>query len=243
VFIIEMRASDAVIIYLAIGSPFAVHYFLQLSRSRSQNHILRAISTFLFWPVYAVRLTGRVTVSKDGRTISSSDDQQLDARFEKKVGEIQAALEIFVGDLLPERPILDCRDILERYIGLTLALRTNPDRSSQFAEIIPGSDENINLNSVCMNRRNRKRLENHQNRARRDFLTLVSEVIDIDGRHSAFGASALELTRVISDTDAFDAIVQMQEQSEQSQIEYSVTSVERDVWHPQKPKQSAASRI
>ena len=240
----EMRISDAIIIYLAIGSPFAVHHFLKAGRDHTSSDILRAIPAFLFWPAYVIWVTFRVKLTKDDRIVNSSENNSLDATLDKKVDAVTSALETFFRDSFPETTLLEYRDILDRYIGLTRALRSDrSDRPGPFSKIVPGTAENAELNSICINRRNRKGLEAHRNRARVDFLGLVSEVADIDGSHSAFVNLALELSRIISDTEACREIEMMGKRGVQTMVENPVNNVEREVWHSQKHKPSAVSRI
>lgn len=240
----EMRISDIIIIYLAIGSPFAAHYFLR-SRSRSSwNHVLRTGLAFLFWPGYAISVTIRVKLTKNDHTLTSSESINLDARLDKKVDEISRALEMFFHDCVSSASFLEFREILDRYLGLTFAVRFDRlERAGPFEEIIPSSAKNPELNSICINRRNRKGLESHRNRARADFVGLISKIADTDGPDSAFVTLALELTRVISDFEASREIDLSVRFRTQTNVDSSVSDVEKEVWHSQNQKLSAVSRI
>ena len=239
-----MRISEAIIIYLSIGSPFAVNNFLRTRKNSVSNGILHASLAFLFWPIYAISLTKRVKMTKDDQNVNSLESNILDARLDKKVGAVSSALEMFLTDSLPRMSVLEFREILNRYTGLTFALLSEASyRPSSFSILIPAGSENLDLNEICMNRRNRKRLEAHRNRARNDFLALVSEVTAVDGKHSAFADLAFELARVISDTDACGEIETIRKRSEQIIVPERVNIVEKEVWHSPTPKQSAVSRI
>ena len=239
-----MRISDTIIIYLTIGSPFAVHYFSKFPLNHTRNHLLRTISVLFFWPFYSIWATLRVKLTKRDRSFDSSESYSLDARLDKKVDEVTLAMEMFLQDSLPEMPLFEFREVIDRYVGLTFAFRSDIDHSNRgLGQILNGPDGDRELHSICINRRNRKALESHRNRARLDFLTLVSNAIDADGSDSAFVRSALELSRVISDDDAFRKIGKLVASSEQTPVEISVTTVEREVWHSQTPKQSTAGQM
>jgi hypothetical protein len=240
----EMRISDIIIIYLAIGSPFAVHYFLKSRRNSTLNQILHTALPFFLWPGYAISVMVGVKLTKDDRTVHSSESVNLDARLDKKVDEIAVALEMFFNDSLPNASLLEFREVADRYVGLTLAIRSDrSDRPGPFSEVVRDSKKNAELNSICLNRRNRKGLESHRNRARTDFLGLVSRVVEVDGAHSAFVSLASELTRVMSDSEASREIDRLASAPEQIRIVHSVNDVEREVWQSPNQKQSAVGRI
>ena len=239
-----MRISDAIIIYLAIGSPFAVHYFFKFPSNHTWNHPLRAILVLFLWPFYSIWLTLCVKLTKHDCSSNSPQSNTLDARLDKKVDEIAAALEMFLQDSLPDMALFEFREIIDRYVGLSVTVRSDrQEKTWTLGQIFEGSTENRELNSICINRRNRNTLESHRNRASLDFLTLVLKAIDFDGGDSAFVRSALELSRVISDGDACRKIEKLVAGAGQTQVEIAVKTVEREVWHSQTPKQSAASQI
>ena len=239
-----MRISDAIIIYLAIGSPLAVHYLLKSRRDRTSGHILRAFFAFLFWPIYAISVAFSTKLTRDGRKVSSSASNGLDAKLDKKVDGIASTLEIFFHDSFPERSTLEYREIVDRYIGLTFAIHFDQlDRLWPLTKAIGGTPESAQLNSICLNRRNRKGLESHRNRARVDFVELVAEVAHADGFHSAFVNLALELSRVISDDEAYRQIEALATARRQTPVEVSVNNIEKELWHSQTHKPSTASRI
>ncbi|MEP6849847.1 MAG: hypothetical protein ABI999_13405 [Acidobacteriota bacterium] len=239
-----MKISEAIIIYLAIGAPFAVNNFLRAGKDRISKGILHALLAFLLWPIYAISLTQRVKMTKPDQNVSSLESNVLDARVDKKVGAVTSALEMFLNDSLPAMSVLEFREVLYRYTGLTFALSSEAsDRPNSFSMLILPGSENHDLNGICMNRRNRKCLEAHRSRARNDFLALVSEVAAVDGKHSAFADLAFELARIVADTEACSEIETIRRQSEQIVVPEGVNIVEKEVWHSPTPKQSALSQI
>ena len=239
-----MRISDAIIIYLAIGSPLAVHYLLKSRGDDTSAHMLRAIFTFVFWPIYAISVTFSAKLTNEGRKVSSSDSNGLDAKLDKKVDEIASALEMFFHESFPERSALEYREIIDRYIGLTFAIQFDQlDRPGPLTKIVVSTPESAQLNSICLNRRNRKGLETHRNRARGDFVELVAEAAETDGFHSAFANLASELSRVISDDEACRQIEALANRRRQTPVEMSVNSIEKELWHSQTHKPSTESRI
>ena len=239
-----MRISDAIIIYLAAGSPFAVHYFFRIRRQSTFINAFWVISRLLFWPFYAIWLTLRVKLTERDRFVISTESNLLDAGNQKKVDAAAAALEIFLPDSLPEMPLFECREVVERYTALTLASRSIEHRPDvAFPHSIIVSDEDRDLNAICRDRRNRNALKHHQICARRDFLNMVTAAIETDGPESAFVRSALELCRLITDEAAYTNIAEISGEREQMPVKDLVNIMEGEVWRSQTPKQTAASRI
>jgi hypothetical protein len=240
----EMKYSDALIIYLAIGSPLAVYCFLKSGREYSVRDLPRTILVLLLWPVYTILLVRHSSTSGRSRKVYSPDYGRLDARFAERVDEIRLSMEEIVHEKLQEQSVFDFREIFERYLGLTAAITSDAaDLPSPFSELRLDKEENEKLNAICLNRRNRRLLEFHQIRARNDFLTFVSNVPKSTGSEPAFDILAFELSSIVQDAEAIEALKTYQAVLGQSENDSTVIDLENEVWLSKTPRQSATSRI
>jgi hypothetical protein len=233
-FASAMTPSDAVIIYLAIGCPAAVYFFLRSIRGHPLQRLSRTILVLLLWPGYTIWLVKRSRTSRRSRTIYSSDCKPLDAAYQQRVDSLGTSMEKVLLESSKEISVLEFREIFDRYRGLTAAVASNVNASpSPFQEIV----ESAELNAVCINRRNRRRLEFHQIRARNDFLTFVSTVSKRE-----FDRLAADLAELLSDAEFVATLNVRYGVDEQSEMLPSVISLEKEVWSSKTQRQSVSGR-
>jgi hypothetical protein len=179
-----MHWSDLLIIYLSCGAPFGVHHFLQGRNKRPVFGLFaRSCGISLLWAAYAYllwrkniakRLTKREIFSPDpqisllGQQISMLQEQILQA-FVELNAETGSKLNFFAF-----------RDVLERYAGLTLALKadetTAGESDFEVFRIAGRKKKELPLAGKCLARKNSMRLKSHQCNAREDFLKLLAKL-------------------------------------------------------------------
>jgi hypothetical protein len=244
ILIIGMHLSDILVIYLTFGSPLAVHYFFRTTEVTLYKRILRGTLAFLFWPTYAIWLISWVKMTKPDRTTNSLENSRLDAPYLKKVDALTAAMESVLRAELPDLSILEFREMIERYAGLVIAERSDKGQNLSALAVIDSADrERIELNAMCINRRNRKRLTRHRTLAGDEYFGLISDASGSAGKDSEFVKLSIELCRVISDNEMLSRIVELQRNTRQMPELKSVKTVELDVWPSQAPQHSNPSRI
>jgi len=235
--------ADPLIIYLAIGSPIAVHHLLKRRQAYSFRGIFRVILVWLLWPVYSIWLLKGSRTPRTSRISYSPDYTSLDAPTAKRVDELRFSMERLVTQKMPEQSILEFREVFERYVGLTAETIAEPsEAASPFAEVTVNDKENAKLNAICLNRRNRRQLEFHQIRARNDFLDFADGMSD-GIEDSEFEHLAIELTTLLLDGDGIEILKIDQIAAEQSEAGPSVIGLESEVWPSKAHRQSIAGRV
>lgn len=242
-FVINL--TDLFIIYLACGAPFGVYYFL---RNRTQSDLkllwLKTFLNFLFWIPLAIFLVRQINLLK---ILSTGFDKvaEADADREKNINLIQKEIEKILMKSDTPISIYEFRETIERYIGLTLA-ELNDDKiiaehEREIFRIAP--TKNIERGSICLNRRNRKRLSLHQTEARRDFLQLTERILKGSFEKVELRLWSLELAGLANDLEANIELEKIFDGSLQTGERHNVKNLEKDLWKPEIQKPLPAKRI
>jgi hypothetical protein len=197
-----MRLSETITIYLAVGAPFGVNYFLREHGGENQSRarsLLKATGAGLFWPFIAAaaflsRRPGAAPVSSTAEGASALDERtrqiiataqrQLFAAFDRVRESAQKT--VSRNEEL-EQTMRSVREAIEKYVGLTLALaeiRLDDSPASSEMELcrIAGREgDDLLLAGHCIHRRNVARLITHQARSRVELLHALAAVREIGG--------------------------------------------------------------
>lgn len=236
-----MNLYDFLIIYLACGAPLGVYYFLQNRKSpKTEQHWLKTLLHFVFWMPFAYRLLRQSNLFQSAFNNIFGGTNALDAQNEKRIHLIQKQLEkIFLESSL-KLSIYEVREILDRYVGLTLECQfeqTNSQTARTENEIFQiAAHKNAHLAEICLQRRNRKRLSFHQTEARRDFLNLISQLFRIDSMNESLKLTAIEFTTLLNDEEAREVIEKMFEPEAQTLDALSVKNTETAIWKSETQK-------
>lgn len=223
-----MNLIDLIIIYLACGAPLAVYYFQYNRCIETRPHLLRlkTILVFFFWVPFAfdlVRQNRNVTFAP-ANTGLSENFYSIQKQIEKILLESDLKISIY-----------EFREIVERYVGLTLANQNAAAQSlPQEAEIYLVSNvKNIELASICFGRRNRERLLFHQTEARKDFLRLIEELSEFDANQIQLADSSFRIVQMLNDSEAFKSLENIFAAGLQTDWRQNVQWLEKDLWKPQ----------
>jgi hypothetical protein len=233
---------DAIIIYLACGAPFGVYYFLHNRDKRDGSHLtLKVLLEWVIWPASAVKMIGGSQLLS-GSKPNFDPLTELDAGKEEKVCEIQKSLEqIFFEGLASARiSIYAFREVFDRYAGLSIALRRSGDRSSGVpqAEIFRAVDHgNVELASICLNRRNRSLLVAHQIQAREDFIDTLDRLAESPSERTDTWILVNELAVVLDDIEVIGVIDKIFIGTPQTRRAGRVKERGEVLWKPGKLKQ------
>lgn len=230
-----MNPTDFLIIYFACGAPFAVHYFLQnRDGGATVSFWLRNLLVFLFWMPFAALLLmqkrGRAGFF-DLKTFSSffykdSDTEKLFA-FQKRIENT-----LLESDL--EVSIFDFRETIERYAGLTIAAKSEGDSGREIFRV--AKNNNVELGTICLQRRNRSKLARHQTAARRDFLEFVEQLSDSISDVKSLQHPAVEIAKLLHDEAAQESLEKMFADNLQIGNLSNVEYLEKDLWKSQERK-------
>ncbi|MDX6693378.1 MAG: hypothetical protein QOF02_981 [Blastocatellia bacterium] len=208
-----MRLSETITIYLAVGAPFGVNYFLRERSEKEERRralsLLRAASAALLWPLFAVasymsrRALVKLPAEADERR--GAVDEQTSERIEAAQQQLLVALERVRELAAPcvgrsedlEQSVRSAREAIEKYAGLTLALASMKLtdapalREMELCRIAGREGEDLLLAGRCIHRRNVSRLVASHARSRTELLHALAAVREINGDKLNAASSSL----------------------------------------------------
>lgn len=237
-----MNSTDFLIIYLACGAPFGVYYFL---KNRAQNEskmlLIKSFLNFFFWMPYALRLARRKLFIKG---FVNAFDKTTDTIREKNIFTIQKDIEEILQRSRLNVSIYEFREIFERYVGLTVAAMSEAKNIHEHEKEIfrVALAKNVECGSICLHRRNRKRLLFHQTAARKDFLQLILHLSEFVSEIGELRNSSIALTLITQDLETRRQLEGFFAGSVQIPARAAVKNVEQDLWKPE-IRPTAAARL
>lgn len=149
-----MYIYDALIIYLAAGSPFAVLKAFQTGRrsGRAASILLAAAELIVWLPKLAILITQKAI--SDVKKLSPDSIKVLDAEITREVDRFYS---FYIG-----RPNKFSRlaRLLEDYVALGFALA--PESGSMHGDLFSAAGrDDIDLAARCLDRRNRSKIAFH----------------------------------------------------------------------------------
>ena len=171
-----MPLSDLLIVYLAFGAPLSVYRYLTASGLNNTRRIVSSVATFLFWIPFAAGLIYHhlSNASFVGRFVSRKVAGHKDFSTLRRQEVVRSSL-VQAGCKLSAH---DIREVVERYVGLDDLTRQEPATSNRHAESLfkAAGRKPDALGSVCLSRREQRRLEFHKERSRDAFMALYDDL-------------------------------------------------------------------
>lgn len=238
---------DAIIIYLACGAPFGVYYFLHNRERMQAGHLtLKTVLDWVTWPSSAVKMIGGSSLFSQSAGSNFDALPELDAATDEKVLEIQKSLErtFFDGPASAPISIYMFREVFDRYTGLSAARREGGSASRvPEAEIFRVADHrNIELASICLNRRNRSLLVTHHNQAREDFIDTLDRLAGSISQRTDTWILINELAVILDDIEAIALIDKIFTGAPQIKRSGRVKEKGEVLWKPGQLKQSRSAQ-
>lgn len=214
-----MYLSETITIYLAIGAPFGVNYFLRERNGKEQRRarsLFKAASAGLLWPFVAVAdyLARRSSIAPS--PVVDERESLIDAHTQERIsaaqGQLLSALEK-VRELVAacgaqgeelEQSARTVREGIEKYVGLTLALAemkvddAPASREMELCRIAGREGADLLLAGRCIHRRNLARLVLHHARSRTELLHAFASVREIKSAPPAATLSTAATARPLS---------------------------------------------
>jgi hypothetical protein len=224
-----MKLSEAITIYLAAGASFGVYNFLREPNPTSRFRTwLRATRATILWPLAAAKIL-RPHTRPDEDKSAGMINEQASAHFVRRIGQASRKLLASLYRLVElanvssgverdrmERAARRVREIVEKYIGLTMAAaEAHPDapptkREMELFRIAGRRGDDLVLAGRCIHRRNAARLVAHQARARTELLHALAEIRELIGGINAltnvFAARHLSVETLRFYACAFDLL-------------------------------------
>ncbi len=248
-----MTFTEFLTIYLAIGAPFGVyHFFLKRPQTTNSIVILKSVAVVFVWFLFAARLIKQRLLKIRFAHLNSNFDR--DRNVEIISQNLQNA---FVHFLKDETPIsfFEFRETLDRYIGLSLAVKTSapdssvPNHELEIFRVANFEKSDLQLAGKIFHRKNYLRLQHHQEQASRDFLQihrLLKENFkaETDGKLEAwqqYQTEALRLSEWLEDWDVSSVLRKSCQtfSGQQSSVSGFDNYQERDLWKTIQPRASA----
>lgn len=197
-----LQLSETITIYLAIGAPFGVNFFLREQTGRETGRarsVFKATVAGLLWPFVAIAsLPSRRKASRKPPSQTGERETALGERTSAAIATAQGQLfgalervrelaeEDAAGSEDLEQKIRAVREGIEKYVGLTLALvemkldEQPAAREMELCRLAGRSGEDLLLAGRCVHRRNVTRLIAHHARSRTELLHAFATVREID---------------------------------------------------------------
>lgn len=199
-----MTKTDALIIFLSFGSPFAVHHFVQ---SRNREPLLMRLAgslyNLIFWlPITLYRgaclftsLLQRMFFN-DRRTIAVTDELE---NLERIIGSC-----VVTGNDISLH--FRFKDVFLRYSGLSqFVYEIKSDSEIPANEIFKISGHNApELAARCLSRRNLQRALRHQQLARNEFTEIVAKTLSETDQN--LSNAVVRLSEIVSDPELVRAL-------------------------------------
>ena len=182
-----MHWSDLLIIYLSCGAPFGVYFFLKgpvkSHKAKSVKHLLKSAAAGLLWIGYAYLLWRKNIAKRLTKQESFSPNPEI-SLLEQQTSMLQEQiLQSFVdfnAETGSKLNFFAFRDIMERYIGLTLALKADEtiagESDFEVFRIAGRKKKELPVAGKCLARKISMRLKSHQCNAREDFLKYIAKL-------------------------------------------------------------------
>lgn len=224
--------SEFIIIYLAVGAPFAVHFVLH-NLPVTTILFLKAFGVAVLWPLMFVK----VFPGKKSQDVEFQREEKLE--FAKRslfntLNEIRTASEPIKTRENIERLIWVIRENAEKYSGLTLAsenlYETDLPSEHEFElfRITGCKGDELKVAARCAHRRNVKQIFEHRNSARANFLHGLIEMDEsindcsamnsisarqINGLILRLYANAVEILLLIEDEKAAAVVTRLSDKA------------------------------
>jgi hypothetical protein len=244
-----MTFIEILIIYLAIGAPFGVYYFLKHRELFSRPQLLaKTLLAALFWVYYAGQLVSAKLRSLKDTQNGADSDVSREKEIEAASQSLLNAFSKLADDGKPT--FFEYREILERYIGLTLAVQNSSADSpvqaheTEVFRVVGHEKSELQLAGRIMHRKNFLRLQAHERAARHDFLQVAAQIyekksfpsINLNGKLEAWHSyqrSILLLAELLEDAEAAKALKRLADSAKT--VEEKNGKREKAIWKTLQP--------
>ncbi len=201
-----MSTVDLLIIYLAFGSPLMVHRYLFSSHLSQPRRVLVSLFTLAFWIPVATQMVYRRLVNAYSRA-SFVTVEDLDS-IDRLVADLRKTLKAELPNAGRSFAMRDVVVTVERYVALSIAWRERGACAFQGQELFSVAGTDPDLASVCLTRRNRRRIETQHMRARADLLSVFAALSETPAARAAMEDVLTNIAPLLDDRELFNSIEQ-----------------------------------
>lgn len=239
-----MEITDLLIIYFSAGAPVAVYFYFQnRDRLNLEKLRLKTLFIFFFWLPSAFRFLLRNKFFQKTFLPKLNKKPFFLNKREKKLYEFQKQLENTLQENNSGISIFELRETLDRYVGLTLAVRaeTSVETGKEFFRA--AENKNAELAAKCLYRRNRQRLFFHQTSARQDFLHVIKTLFLNTSDKKNFVVLTCEFVKALQDFEARKLLEKLFAGKSSNDKHHSFMISEKDLWKHETRKPLPANSI
>jgi hypothetical protein len=239
-----MKITDLLIIYFSAGAPVAVYFYFQnRDRLNLKKLRLKTLLTFFFWLPSTFELLLRNKFFQNVFFLKRNKNPFFSNKQEKKLYEFQKQLENTLQENNPGISIFELRETLDRYVGLTLAARTETSVETSKELFRAAENKNVELAAKCLYRRNRQRLFFHQTSARQDFLHVIKTLFLNTYDKKNFVVLTCEFVKALQDFEARRSLEKLFAEKSSNDKRLSFKISEKDLWKHETRKPLSAKSI
>ncbi|RMH32194.1 MAG: hypothetical protein D6687_10935 [Acidobacteria bacterium] len=155
-----MEFSQLLIIYIACGVPFGIHYFVENNKETNHRIIAKSALVSFLWFLYVFVILFRKKPSKN-------------LFSEEKISKIQKQICETIRDDFKHINYLQAREIIQRYVALALAQNDNSLQKTDLELLKISRHPKPLIGVKCLQRRDNKKIKSHLIFARKQFLELI----------------------------------------------------------------------
>jgi len=133
--------------------------------------------------------------------------EDLDA-IDRHLADLRKTLRVELTNAGRSFPIRDAILTVERYVALSIAARERGARAFQGKELFAVAGTDPDLSGVCMARRNRRRIVDHQTRARADLLSVFDALSETPYARAAMEDVLINIAPLLDDRGLASSIGQ-----------------------------------
>ncbi len=238
-----MNFTDLIIIYLTCGAPFGVYFFFQNRENYDIfQRLLKSLLIGLFWIPTGFRFLHQFVIKKLLKS-QFAENNSTDSSQKVKITQFERVFSKYLLKNNCEISLFDFRETFERYVGLTLSIPKENEiiiTDSDFFRI--SNHQNFKLGEICLQRRNRLRLQSHQTQARQDLFQLFAKINSNDLEAKIIKSQAFEFFGVLEDFDAQNGLTEIFCNLPQTENSFPVNPLEKEVWNSKEHKPSPANQ-
>lgn len=225
-----MTILDIITIYLACGSPFAVHRLVTQTGDSGLSFYLSVILRLFMWPAFAAGGAYRLF------TELRSNEKDRYEEVSSRLLVIRTEIERSIVSADPAHSIFQFRDTFDRYVGLSIENYGTTDAmpSSEIFEISEHSSPDIA--NVCLWRKNRSRVGSHLAKARSDLVEALFS--GARGGATVFEAAA-RAAEIVGDRTGASVFAGLN--SEKADLSTDIEHKAQELWRSQRRESQPAA--
>lgn len=180
---------NLLVIHFAFGSPFGVYQITRGGSARSARSAATVAAYFVLWPIFAVGFV---------RDWLITNFKTPETDLEQKISDIRTQIEYLAFSSSSTTSVFEFREVFARFTGLSMTLMQDELIVSAKDLLKVSGNKNVSPASACLARRNGRKLLFHRERARAEFVELISGLAEQSNNDEVIELS-MQLSDLVGD--------------------------------------------